>query len=149
MNRIILFLIIKLEDIKKQAANLKLDLITVPLPPNCPNDIYLDRIGNALMKSDELIEYLIFGDWHLADIREWRENVFGEMGFECHFPIWKKSIHDLLPALLLKPVKIEISAVREEFKSLIRVGELFDQSFVTQLQHLRYRWEKMESFKRR
>jgi uncharacterized protein (TIGR00290 family) len=127
---------IQLKDIKKQSASLGLDLITVPLPPECPNDVYLERVEKALKELDEPTEHLIFGDWHLEDIREWRENVFGEMGFKCVFPIWKKSIHELLPALLLKPVKIEINAVKEEFRSLIRVGESFNQSFVTQLQHL-------------
>lgn len=126
---------IRLADIKKQAACLGLDLCTVPLPPDCPNDIYLERIENGLTGLDVPIEHLIFGDWHLEDIREWREKVFRKMGYKCLFPIWGESIHNLIPALLLKPVNIEISAVKKEFQSLIRVGERFDQTFVTQLQH--------------
>lgn len=128
---------IRLDHIKKQAAHLGLELTTVPLPPECPNNIYLDRVEKALEDIDEPIKYLIFGDWHLQDIREWREKVFGEMGYDCLFPIWEKDIHDLLPVLLFEPIEIEISAVKEEFQSLIRVGETFDQSLVTQLQHLR------------
>jgi diphthamide synthase (EF-2-diphthine--ammonia ligase) len=76
---------------------------------------------------------LIFGDWHLQDIREWREQVFGEMGYRCLFPIWGKSLHDLLPVLLLKPVQIKISAVKEEFQQYIKVGETYDQAFVRTL----------------
>lgn len=128
---------IALGDIKKQAVSLGLELITVPLPPDCPNDIYLERVEKVLKNTGETIEKLIFGDWYLEDIRTWRENEFGKMGFECVFPIWKKSIHDLLPVLLLQPVEVKISAVKEEFQSLIRVGEAFDQSFVAQLAHLR------------
>lgn len=127
---------IPLEDIKKQAAHLKLELVTVPLPPDCPNDTYLERLAETFENIDESIDHLIFGDWYLQDIRTWREKVFGNMGYDCLFPIWEKSIHDLLPVLLFKPIKIEISAVKEGFQSLIRVGETFDQSLITQLQHL-------------
>lgn len=127
---------IKLEDIKKQAASLGLDLIAIPLPPNCDNNTYLERVKKALTNPSEQIDHLIFGDWYLEDIREWRENAFGNMGYSCLFPIWEKSIHDLLPILMFKPIRIEISAVKEEFQSLIRVGETFNQAFVSQLQHL-------------
>lgn len=127
---------IPIEDIKEQATHLGLELITVPLPTDCPNDIYLERIQKTLENIDEPIDHLIFGDWYLEDIRQWREKVFGNMGYECLFPIWQKSIHDLLPVLLFEPIDIEISAVKEEFQSLLRVGEAFDQSLITQLQHL-------------
>lgn len=127
---------IRMEFIKKQSAQLGLELITIPLPPDCPNDIYLERVGETLDKIDASIDHLIFGDRYQQDIREWREKVFGEMGYVCVFPIWEKSIHELLPVLLFDPVEVEISAVKEEFQSLIRVGEKFDQSLVTQLQHL-------------
>lgn len=127
---------IKLKDIKKQAIDLGLELIAVPLPSDCPNEVYVDRLKEALGELNEPIERLIFGDLYINDIRQWREKVFGEMGYNCVFPIWKKSIHDLLPVLLLKPVEVKISAVKEEFQPLIRVGETYDQKFVTQLQHL-------------
>ncbi len=127
---------ILLKDIKKQSTHLQLDLITVALPPECPNDIYLDRVENALKKEDESIEHLIFGDWYLEDIRQWREKEYGKMGYDCVFPIWEKSIHDLLPVLLFQPIEIEISAVKEEYQPILRVGEKFDQGLITQLQHL-------------
>jgi len=126
---------IKLKNIKKQAASLGLDLITVPLPPDCPNDVYLEKVEEALANTDGPIEKLIFGDWHLDDIRSWRERVFGEMGYECCFPIWQKSIHDLLPVLFFKPIEIKISAVGEEYQHLIREGERFNQAFVRQIAH--------------
>lgn len=128
---------IRLEDIKKQAAHLGLDLITVPLPRDCPNDIYLERVKEALDNESEKIDYLIFGDWHLGDIREWREEEFGKMGYDCLFPIWRKNINELLPVLLLQPVEVKINAVKEEFQSLIKVGETYDQALISQLQHLK------------
>lgn len=124
---------IPVKNIKKQAEKLKLELILVPLPKNCPNDLYLDNIQQALDGQEESVERLVFGDWRLEDIREWREREFGEMGYECLFPIWGKSLNDLLPVLILKPVEITISAVKKEFEQYIRVSETYDQAFVRTL----------------
>ena len=127
---------IPLSEIKEQADYLNLDLISVPLPSNCPNDIYLERIENALNKLEEPIDNLIFGDWYLEDIRQWRENVFNKMGYSCLFPIWKKDLNELLPILLLKPIEIKISAVEEDSQSLLKTGESYDQKLVMQLRRL-------------
>ncbi|WP_445664621.1 Dph6-related ATP pyrophosphatase [Fodinibius sp. AD559] len=127
---------IPLSDIEEQTDHLGLDLISVGLPSNCPNETYLERIENALNELEQPIENLIFGDWYLEDIRQWREEAFGEMGYSCIFPIWKKDLNDLLPILLLKPIEIKISAVKEDFQSLLKKGESFDQKLVMQLQRL-------------
>lgn len=125
---------ISLGDIKKQAAHLNIKLHCVPLPTNCPNKEYLQRLQEVLESLSA--KTLIFGDWKNKEIRQWREEVFGELGYECVFPIWQKSIHELLPVLILKPIEIKISAVKEEFQSVLRVGETYDQPLITQLNHL-------------
>ncbi|MGK7369028.1 MAG: hypothetical protein ACNS64_02340 [Candidatus Halalkalibacterium sp. M3_1C_030] len=124
---------IDIEDIKEQTDKLCLELILVPLPEECPNDVYLDRIREALKNCEEDIENLVFGDWKLEDIREWREKEFGKMGYQCLFPIWKESLNKLMPVLTLKPVEVTIHAVRDEYSKYIAVGETYDQKFVRQL----------------
>lgn len=124
---------IPLKNIKKQADELGMDLITIALPEDCPNEIYLERVQEALENQKEPVRRLVFGDWHLQDIREWREEAFGEMDYECLFPIWEMSLHKLLPVLLLKPIEVKISAVREEFQHYIKVGEPYTQGFVRTL----------------
>ncbi len=124
---------IPIETIKEQAKTLGMELHLVPLPKNCPNDVYLDAIEKKLDGIDEQIESLVFGDWKLEDIREWREEEFGKMGYRCLFPIWEKSLHELLPILTLKPVEVTISAVQDKYKEYIKVGEAYNQRFVQQL----------------
>lgn len=124
---------IDLKDIEEQAEDLGLDVITVPLPEDCPNDVYLESLEKALENCEENIKNLVFGDWKLEDIREWRENEFDKMGYRCLFPIWEKSIHELLPVLTLKPVEVTISAVKNEYRKYIRVGEPYNLHFVQQL----------------
>lgn len=119
--------------IKKQAKTLNLNLNLIPLPENCPNHIYLNQINKALANESEPIEHLIFGDWHLQDIRTWREKQFKTLGYKCLFPLWQKNSHELLPMLFLKSVEVRISAVAEEHKKFIKVGEIYDYRFVRQL----------------
>jgi len=124
---------IPIANIKKQAEELKLEPVLVPLPKDCPNEVYLRKVEEALKAQGQPVERLVFGDWRNEEIRAWREKEFGSMGYECLFPIWQKSLHDLLPVLILQPVEIRISAVRDEFGDLIRVGESYDQRFVQSL----------------
>ncbi|NGP76943.1 hypothetical protein G3570_09885 [Balneolaceae bacterium YR4-1] len=131
--KIVPFQEIELKEIQQQADKLDLDLITVPLPRQCPNDVYLNQVKKALEATDQEIEHLLFGDWKLEDIKEWREKEFGKMGYECLFPIWRKSLDELMPVLLLKPVEVTISAVKEEYRKFIAVGETYNQRFVRQL----------------
>lgn len=124
---------IPIKNIQNQAAELGLELVKVPLPEECPNEVYVSKVEEALENQKRDIQNLVFGDWHLEDIRKWRENAFDEMGYDCLFPIWKRSLHDLLPVLLLKPIEIKITAVKEEFQHYIKVGELYTQGFVRTL----------------
>lgn len=124
---------IEIDEIQKQAEKLNLNLITVPLPKDCPNDVYLNRIQEALEACEEKVGNLVFGDWKLDDIRKWREKVFSNMGYKCLFPIWGKSLDELMPILTLKPVEVTISAVMDEYSNYIAVGEPYNQHFVRQL----------------
>lgn len=124
---------IGVEDIQNQAKALDLELQLVPLPSNCPNDIYLSRVMEALQNEPKPVKKVLFGDLHLKDIRDWREEQFSKMDLSCGFPIWQKSMHELLPMLLLQPVEVRISAVQDEFRHLIKIEELYNLPFVQQL----------------
>ncbi|MDX1672250.1 MAG: hypothetical protein R3211_07900 [Balneolaceae bacterium] len=122
---------VEVKRIKEQSAHLGLDLLLVPLPDSPPNEVYLERVCGKLEEAGA--DRLVFGDWKLEDIREWREEEFGGRGYECLFPIWKKSIHDLLPVLILQPVEVKISAVEEEYRKYLKVGEPYNPDLVMQL----------------
>lgn len=125
---------ISLETIEEQARQMGVELITVALPPECPNEIYIERVQEALNRQDQPIEALAFGDWKNREIREWRDEVFRDkLGYECLFPIWKKSLHDLIPILTFKPIKVEISSVHEDYEDMLSVGEIYDQRLISQL----------------
>jgi diphthamide synthase (EF-2-diphthine--ammonia ligase) len=124
---------IPLKSITKQADALRFAFIPVALPTTCPNEVYLNRIREALNNQPEKIANLIFGDWNLQDIRDWKEEQFKKLGFSCRFPIWKREQGELLTKLFSKPVEIRISAVAKKYRDCITPGEVFDAQFVRRL----------------
>src|SRR5699024_3293797 len=61
------------QTIQRQAKSLGMEVLLIALPPNCPNSLYLERINRALNSQTKPIQHLLFGDWYLQDIRQWRE----------------------------------------------------------------------------
>ncbi|MGF1668984.1 MAG: hypothetical protein ACFCU6_00945 [Balneolaceae bacterium] len=124
---------IPIRTIQEQAIHLGYIHFAIPLPFPCSNDIYIDRITIHLKKLPFEIEHLVFGDLHLEDIKKWREKVFGEKGYNCLFPIWKKSEEELLSALDKEECTIKISSVSDKFRNLLTPGVIYNRSFVDKL----------------
>jgi diphthamide synthase (EF-2-diphthine--ammonia ligase) len=122
-----------IKTVERQARFLGLEMIHVPLPPNRPNKVYLKRVDEALSRQIESIDNLLFGDWYLQDIRNWREQQFGGLGYSCRFPIWQRSLDELLRILSQKRAAIRISAAAKEYQNDLQIGELYNRQFVRQL----------------
>ncbi|MEX0779891.1 MAG: hypothetical protein WD491_03935 [Balneolales bacterium] len=118
--------------IKEQARQLNLKLLAVPLPDQCPNELYLTKLEQALKKITSKPK-LVFGDLRLANIRTWREQVFHNMGYECRFPIWNKPYPELLAKLWRQPVEIHISAVTPPYQNVLKPGMKYDGQLVKNL----------------
>ena len=75
--------------VEEQAAAAGLPLTVVPLPWPCPNDAYegafLTAVGQA---RDRGVTHVAFGDLHLQDIRDYREQLLRGTGVEPLFPLW-------------------------------------------------------------
>jgi len=119
--------------IQRQALKLELPLITIPLSYPVDNQSYLSALKIEFTAAPFSVKDLIFGDLHLKDIRQWREKEFGKLGFQTHFPIWRKSPAELLSILDDQPVEIRIRNVSEEYRNFIKPGTLFNQKFIKSL----------------
>lgn len=120
---------IPIETIRRQALELELILFTIPLSYPASNNEYLSAIRQHLEQLPFSVNTLIFGDLHLQDIREWREQVFHELGYKTRFPIWQKTYPELWERLEKEPVEIRISGVKDSLKELISPGDLYDAEF--------------------
>ena len=124
---------IPIETIRQQALDLGLILFTVPLSYPATNKEYLEALKKHLEIIPFEISRLIFGDLHLQDIRDWREEQFEAMGFELAFPIWQRSYDELFGRLEREKVSIRISAVMDDVSDQIAPGQIFDREFAESL----------------
>jgi uncharacterized protein (TIGR00290 family) len=72
-----------------QAQATGLPLVEVEIPAACSNDVYEQRMGQALAEAPLAeAETIAFGDLFLADIRAYREERLGRVGKRAIFPLW-------------------------------------------------------------
>ena len=72
-----------------QAEAAGLPLVEVEIPPVCSNEIYEQRMGQALAESPlREADTIAFGDLFLADIRAYREERLRSAGKQAIFPLW-------------------------------------------------------------
>jgi uncharacterized protein (TIGR00290 family) len=77
--------------ISQQAQAIGYPMIEVRVPQNCSNDQYEFKLAEALQEYRESgVEFVIFGDLFLEDIRAYREKFLKRIGMKGIFPLWKK-----------------------------------------------------------
>lgn len=87
---------VRLDLIEMQAEKLGARLLKIPLPPNCSNETYSERMKAALKTlAAEGINTIVFGDIFLDDVRRYREENLSSMGFRGIFPLWGKDTKEL------------------------------------------------------
>ena len=73
--------------LESQAQRLGLPLHVVAIPSPCPNDVYEDRMDEALRAaSREEIRAVVFGDLFLEDVRQYRERAMRATGMQPPSP---------------------------------------------------------------
>jgi diphthamide synthase (EF-2-diphthine--ammonia ligase) len=124
---------IPISRIYRQALQLGLPLVAIPLSHPVDNITYLSALKIEFSSAPFNVNDLIFGDLHLDDIRNWREEQFRNLGMRSHFPIWHKSVDQLLKMLEQEEVKIVIRHVAEPWRDTIKPGMRFNREFVRSL----------------
>jgi uncharacterized protein (TIGR00290 family) len=83
---------VRRELLARQACAAGLPLVEVEIPAACSNDVYEQRMGQALAQAP-LAETrsIAFGDLFLADIRAYREERLSRAGKDAIFPLWGKN----------------------------------------------------------
>ena len=80
----------------RQAESLGLPLHPVPIPPQCVNSVYEERMKEALEQHlAEGVRHVAFGDIFLEDLRVYREKNLAQVGMQAVFPIWKRDTKEL------------------------------------------------------
>lgn len=87
--------------LRAQAAEAGIPLIEVPIPPSCPNEVYEQRMAQALASARlARANEVAFGDLFLEDIRVYREERLAAAGKRALFPVWGRDTSELARAFI-------------------------------------------------
>jgi uncharacterized protein (TIGR00290 family) len=80
---------VRIEVLQAQAASLGFPLWIVPIPSPCPNEIYEEKMREAVARAvAEGFTHAAFGDLFLEDIRKYREERLAGSGLTPLFPLF-------------------------------------------------------------
>jgi uncharacterized protein (TIGR00290 family) len=121
--------------LEAQAAALGLPLMLVGLPAPCPNEDYAVRVRTALAAAvDEYrIDSVVFGDLHLADIRQWREELLAGSGLAPRFPLWGLDTAQLAAELVASGTRAVVTCVDTAVLDPALLGREYDAALLAEL----------------
>jgi uncharacterized protein (TIGR00290 family) len=75
--------------VEAQVEAAALPLVRVPIPSPCPNEIYEERMREAVSRAvADGFTHVAFGDLFLEDVRRYREERLAGTGLQPIFPLW-------------------------------------------------------------
>ncbi len=96
-----------------QAASINIPLLKIYIHTST-NEEYEYAMQKMLQKAkNEGIEYVIFGDIFLEDLREYREKKMNNTGLNLLFPLWKMNTNELITDFLNKKFKTVICCISD------------------------------------
>ena len=125
---------VRIELIEQQAASIGLPLRQLRLPEMPSMEDY-NREMFAIMQGfkDEGINYSIFGDIFLEDLKVYREGQLAKVGMQGIFPIWKRNTTELIEEFVDKGFKAILVCINEKHLDRSFAGRLIDKDFIKDL----------------
>lgn len=115
-----------------QIAALKIPLIEVRLPESPDMETYEQEMFAHLEKlKTEGIEYAIFGDIFLEDLKTYRVNQLAKIGMEAIFPLWKRNSLSVVKEFIDLGYKTIVVGAQDGLQDFC--GRIIDQSFLDDL----------------
>jgi uncharacterized protein (TIGR00290 family) len=117
-----------------QASSTGLPLEIVELPSQPGDDAYRRAVGRLLETARESgVQQIAFGDLHLADLRQWREDFVQECGLGCTFPLWGSDTGQLAREMIDSGMKAHVTCVDPGKIDERWLGRPFDAEFLAAL----------------
>ena len=103
---------VRRELLEAQAAALGLPLHVVELPWPCPNEVYEQRMSDAVAAArDADVERMVFGDLFLPDVRDYRERMLDGTGITPVFPLWLRDTRELAAEMAASGIRAVLTCV--------------------------------------
>jgi uncharacterized protein (TIGR00290 family) len=120
--------------LRRQAAELGLPLLEVPIPSPCPNEVYGRRMAEALERlRRDGVTCVIFGDLFLEDVRAYREARMAGSGLRPVFPLWGRSTERLALEMIDAGMEALLTCVDLRWLPSALAGRRFDRELLTEL----------------
>ena len=117
-----------------QAEALGYPLEEVSIPPQCANEVYEQRMQQALEKYRQAgVTHTVFGDLFLADVRAYREERLGRIGMQGIFPLWGRNTGDLARQSVQLGFRAIIVCVDTTVLNGTYAGREYDEHFLRDL----------------
>jgi len=120
--------------LEAQADSLGLPLHVVDLPWPCSNELYEQRMTDAVgaaVAAD--VELMVFGDLFLADVRAYREQVLAGTGISPVFPLWQRPTGPLSREMVDAGIRAVITCVDPRQAPAELAGRWYDEELVSRL----------------
>jgi uncharacterized protein (TIGR00290 family) len=120
--------------LEAQAESLSLPLQVIELPWPCPNQIYEERMTDALERARNLgVEAMVFGDLFLQDIRQYREASLQGTGIFPVFPLWQRPTRAVARHILSLGFKALVVCVDVAQAPREMAGRWYDEALLAEL----------------
>lgn len=125
---------VRVELLEQQAQALGLPLYKL-MVPEFPSMQDYDRLLQSTLKKFRAqgVEYSIFGDIFLEDLKKYREDQLAKVGMSGVFPLWKIPTPQLAREFIQLGFKAVIVCVNEKNLDSSFVGRTIDQNFLNDL----------------
>lgn len=108
--------------------------LIVPIPYPCPNEVYEQRMSEALAIARENgITHMIFGDLFLEDIRAYREEKLSGTGITPVFPLWQRPTAQLARDMIASGLRAFIATIDLAKLPASFAGRAFDEALLADL----------------
>lgn len=119
---------------ERQAAAIGLPIELVELPPRPSNETYesiMDREIDRLARRG--VTTFAFGDLHLEEIRNYREEQLSETHVDGRWPVWGRASRGFMADLLAADFRAVVAAVDGAYLDSSHLGRTIDPPFLGRL----------------
>lgn len=125
---------VRRELLAEQAKSLGYPLEEVSLPQQCTNEMYEQRMGQALEKYHQSgIAQAAFGDLFLQDVRAYREERLSRIGMRGVFPLWGRNTSEVARQFVGLGFRAVVVCVDTQALDRAYAGRDYDQDFLKDL----------------
>ncbi len=120
--------------LEQQADALGLPLEKIFLSTGAPNEEYESRMREVLEAYKQRgVDFVLFGDIFLEDLRAYRESKLQGVGMQGVFPLWNRDTGDLARTFIRLGFEADVTCVDTNYLDESFVGKKFDENFLAML----------------